>query len=347
MCRILTALVACAIFQHALLTLRDKDPQCRYRLHYPPTSWHTAYDVCGRENKTLARVSSLIELQFIEFVLINVGHFIDDPDKPFEHVTNGIWIEGFLRSSNNESMQQNCKSFDSDISIQVTKTQENVDIFCLYYNLTDGVLYTDICENPKAFLCESSTNDLEECFISSRVEILKNAQPFFIATESTKNVLNNDQCRDECLNDPKCFAYTVNVATCTLGRYKKENNRNLIERGIPDILEHKAIFIYIDVNKSPYPPPVPKAFDAWCPEITEEVIQEKIDNIQKNLTVNKKETNQYIRTLTSAPDERQSAKNIGIVGVTVISVVIGLVILSDCTNVISAIQNKCKGDHIS
>ena len=82
-------------------------------------------------------------------------------------------------------------------------------------------------------------------------------------------------------------------------------------------------------------------------EITEEVIQEKIDNIQKNLTVNKKETNQYIRTLTSAPDERQSAKNIGIVGVTVISVVIGLVILSDCTNVISAIQNKCKGDHIS
>ena len=73
-------------------------------------------------------------------------------------MTKGIWIEGFLRSSNNESMQQNCKSFDSDISIQVTKTQENVDIFCLYYNLTDGVLYTDICENPKAFLCESSTN---------------------------------------------------------------------------------------------------------------------------------------------------------------------------------------------
>lgn len=85
-------------------------------------------------------------------------------------------------------------------------------------------------------------SDLEECFISSRVEILKNAQPFFIATESTKNVLNNDQCRDECLNDPKCFAYTVNVATCTLGRYKKENNRNLIERGIPDILEHKGMY---------------------------------------------------------------------------------------------------------
>lgn len=77
-------------------------------------------------------------------------------------------------------------------------------------------------------------------------------------------------------------------------------------------------------------------------EITQEIIQEKIENIQKNLTVNKKETNQYIRTLTSAPDERQSAKNIGIVGVTVISVVFGVIMLSDCINVVKGIQNKCK-----
>ena len=36
----------------------DKDSRCRFRLHYPGASWHTAYDVCAKENKTLARVSS-------------------------------------------------------------------------------------------------------------------------------------------------------------------------------------------------------------------------------------------------------------------------------------------------
>uniref|UniRef100_K1QI04 Uncharacterized protein n=1 Tax=Magallana gigas TaxID=29159 RepID=K1QI04_MAGGI len=82
--------------------------------------------------------------------------------------------------------------------------------------------------------------------------------------------------------------------------------------------------------------------ESMTTEITQEIIQEKIENIQKNLTVNKKETNQYIRTLTSAPDERQSAKNIGIVGVTVISVVFGVIMLSDCINVVKGIQNKCK-----
>jgi hypothetical protein len=77
-------------------------------------------------------------------------------------------------------------------------------------------------------------------------------------------------------------------------------------------------------------------------EITPQVVQEKIDTIQKNLTVNRKETNQYIRTLTSAPDERSSARNIGIVGVSVICGVFGLIILSDCTSVIKAIQSKCQ-----
>ena len=36
----------------------DKDSRCRFRLHYPGASWHTAYDVCAKENKTLARVCS-------------------------------------------------------------------------------------------------------------------------------------------------------------------------------------------------------------------------------------------------------------------------------------------------
>ena len=84
-------------------------------------------------------------------------------------------------------------------------------------------------------------SDLEECFISSRVEILKDAQPFLLATESTNPSFNDDQCKNACLNDPKCFAY-VNGSPCTLGRYKKESSHYLIERGIPDILEHKGMY---------------------------------------------------------------------------------------------------------
>jgi hypothetical protein len=82
--------------------------------------------------------------------------------------------------------------------------------------------------------------------------------------------------------------------------------------------------------------------DRVSTELTPEMLQEKMDNIERNLTVKRKETNQYIRTLTSAPDERRSAKNIGIVGVSVICGVFGLILLSDCTGVIKAIQSKCK-----
>lgn len=86
-------------------------------------------------------------------------------------------------------------------------------------------------------------SDLEECFISSRVEILKDAQPFLLATESTNPSLNDDQCKNACLNDPKCFAFTKEPGSdCTLGRYKKESSHYLISRGIPDILEHKGMY---------------------------------------------------------------------------------------------------------
>ena len=86
-------------------------------------------------------------------------------------------------------------------------------------------------------------SDLEECFISSRVEILKDAQPFLLATESTNPSLNDDQCKNACLNDPKCFAFTKEPGSdCTLGRYKKESSYYLISRGIPDILEHKGMY---------------------------------------------------------------------------------------------------------
>ena len=50
----------------------DKDSRCRFRLHYPGASWHTAYDVCAKENKTLARVSSE-KLNILEMVLNEVN----------------------------------------------------------------------------------------------------------------------------------------------------------------------------------------------------------------------------------------------------------------------------------
>jgi hypothetical protein len=75
-------------------------------------------------------------------------------------------------------------------------------------------------------------------------------------------------------------------------------------------------------------------------EMTPEVVQEKADTIKKHLKVNRKETKKYIRTLVSVPDERRSAKNIGIVGATVICMVVGFIISIDCSNFINVIQLK-------
>lgn len=47
----------------------DKDPKCRYRVHYPEASWNTAYDVCSRDNMTLAKASTPIEIHLIDIVL--------------------------------------------------------------------------------------------------------------------------------------------------------------------------------------------------------------------------------------------------------------------------------------
>lgn len=90
------------------------------------------------------------------------------------------------------------------------------------------------------------------------------------------------------------------------------------------------------------------SYDNWLynfdnTEITTTVIEEKIKNMQKNLTVNKKVTSRYVRTLTSSPDKRRSAQNVGFVGVSIIATVVGVVVLSDCVNVIIALQNKHRG----
>lgn len=50
----------------------DKDPKCRYRVHFPEAPWHTAYDVCSRDNMTLAKASTPIEIHLIDIVLYEV-----------------------------------------------------------------------------------------------------------------------------------------------------------------------------------------------------------------------------------------------------------------------------------
>lgn len=68
----------------------------------------------------------------------------------------GLWIDGFRRSSNNESMQQNCQSLDPQFNIIMTYPAED-DILCLYYNYTNKKFYADNCNAERAFLCESLT----------------------------------------------------------------------------------------------------------------------------------------------------------------------------------------------
>lgn len=324
-------LILCTIGRKALSNLQESDPKCRYRVHFQKASWHTAYDVCAGENKTLAKISSQIEIQLVDLVLLDVEKLIEDLEVKTD--LQGVWIEGFRRSSNNETMQQNCRSLDPTFNI-VTAAED--DILCLYYNYTDKKFYADNCSTDRAFLCESMTTDLENCMMNNGItSVVSDRKNGICELRSTPN-LTLEECKSGCLKDSRCYAIEHSSSSCKdlMYMYKQCSFGRFTL-----FINHKGLFIY---DPTPPSPAAAKPFKEWCPEITQEIIQEKIENIQKNLTVNKKETNQYIRTLTSAPDERQSAKNIGIVGVTVISVVFGVIMLSDCINVVRGIQNKCK-----
>ncbi|XP_061185519.1 uncharacterized protein LOC133193573 [Saccostrea echinata] len=276
-----------------LFSLQVKDPKCRYRVQLPVASWHTAYDACAKNNRTLVTITSLTEMYLMDLVLQEVDSLFVN-SLSYSHST-GVWIKAFLRSSNNESMLENCKSFDPQLPVKIRDSGPN-DMFCLYYNKTEQTFITDDCSEEKMFICESNDEEIEACMTESAKSTLKDGSPFNFCNNGIHNSATSELCESICFFVHSADSYTVSST---------------------------------------------KPLSEWCPELTEEVIQEKIGNIQKNLTVNPKETNQYIRTLTSAPDDRQSAKNIGIVGVTVISVVFGIVILSDCINIVKGVQNKC------
>ncbi|XP_052712137.1 uncharacterized protein LOC128186374 isoform X2 [Crassostrea angulata] len=61
-------------------------------------------------------------------------------------------------------------------------------------------------------------------------------------------------------------------------------------------------------------------------------LQERIETRKKTLTIHKKETSKYQRTLISAPDDRPTSKYMGVTGALVISLVAGIIVCIDLMN---------------
>lgn len=72
--------------------------------------------------------------------------------------------------------------------------------------------------------------------------------------------------------------------------------------------------------------------------MTPELIQKKIETRKRNLTIDRKNTAKYQRTLISAPDDRPTSKYMGVTGALVISLVAGLIVCVDLMN----FSKKCK-----
>lgn len=72
-------------------------------------------------------------------------------------------------------------------------------------------------------------------------------------------------------------------------------------------------------------------------------IEEKVERLKKELTVNKRNTSSHRRSLISVADHRVSATSIGSMGVVILSVVVGSICLLDLTSVrCGVIAQKCR-----
>eukprot|EP00105_Crassostrea_gigas_P042473 XP_019926621.1 PREDICTED: uncharacterized protein LOC105337542 [Crassostrea gigas] len=135
--------------------LLAKDPKCRYRVHYPKTTWHTAHDVCSGDNMTLARLSNQTEVELIDDLYWYVHDIIEELENKGD--LQNVWIDGFMWSSSNQIKTKNCQSLDPHLPITLKKNAYS-DFFCVYYNFTDKQLHTDACDEQRPFLCESLTD---------------------------------------------------------------------------------------------------------------------------------------------------------------------------------------------
>ena len=68
-------------------------------------------------------------------------------------------------------------------------------------------------------------------------------------------------------------------------------------------------------------------------------LQESIDKRKKELIINKKELSSSIRKLISAEDSRVSSKNIGVMGILVMTV-FGLLLM--CTDIFAVLRYICR-----
>lgn len=75
---------------------------------------------------------------------------------------------------------------------------------------------------------------------------------------------------------------------------------------------------------------------------SELTIEEKVEKLKKELTVDKQNTSAHRRSKISVADHRVSATSIGSLGVVILSVIVGSICLMDLTNVrCDVIANKC------
>ena len=66
----------------------------------------------------------------------------------------------------------------------------------------------------------------------------------------------------------------------------------------------------------------------------QEILNEEINDIKENLTLNSRQTSSAIRRRTSAPDDRWSAASCGYVGIGILSAVAVLILWSDCSKLL-------------
>nr|XP_011437195.2 uncharacterized protein LOC105335137 [Crassostrea gigas] len=322
-------IILCIFGPRPLLSLSDKDPKCRYRVHFPEAPWHTAYDVCSRDNMTLAKASKPIEIHLIDIVLYEVLPILQSD-------TIEVWTGGFFQTINNRSMTLDCQVLDPQLTIKGNGNLSS-DVLCLFYHFAEKAVRAGDCQAKKAFICETLTYDPKDCLIMTNMSFLGNI--------TLDRFPQFDQCKQWCLNSTSCYGI-INEGNkyCLTFRYDAESKNDLNTEDWENMqIMHKSFFISHNTIYTPYQVSAPKPFNGWCQEITTTVIEEKIKNMQKNLTVNKKVTSRYVRTLTSSPDKRRSAQNMGFLGVSIIATVVGVVVLSDCVNVIKALQNKHRG----
>lgn len=245
--------------------LSAKDPKCRYRVHYPKATWHTAHDVCSGDNMTLARLSNQTEAELIDDLYWYVHDIIERLENKGD--LQNVWIDGFMWSSFNKTMTQNCQPLDTELPITLKKNAYS-DFLCVYYNFTDKQLYTDVCDEKRPFLCESLTDDLNDCFALTEIGSLKNTQTIGICVFVNDVPFSTiENCKTYCLRNSRCFGveHTVPVsyAYCILYMYEATTSRCYFSRGASHFF-HKAIFIYHAV---PYMPVAPKPFYEWCQDI--------------------------------------------------------------------------------